>query len=147
MTTIEANAYFRSSGSELWFVSERAGSQLLDVYVSTRTGTSPLSFAEPTRIAELSSAADEFLPQPSEDGLTVILASDRAGGLGKQDIWIARRTSTTVPFEAPVALAELNSQSTDQPGWLSADGCRSWFSSGRLTSDARQQIFFAQRPK
>lgn len=143
-TTIEANAYFRAATSELWFVSERPGSQLIDVYLSKRTGA---AFAAPTRIAELSSPGDEFLPQPSEDGLTVILASDRAGGKGKQDIWIARRASDSAPFDAPIPIAEINSPSTDQPGWLSADGCRIWFSSGRETNDARQQLFFAERPR
>ena len=32
-------------------------------------------------------------------------------------------------------------------GWLSADGCRIWFSSGRETADDHQQIFFAERPR
>jgi Tol biopolymer transport system component len=143
-TTIEANAYFRSAASELWFVSERPGSQLLDIYVSKRTG---LTFATPARIAELSSAADEFLPQPSEDGLTVIFASDRAGGQGKDDLWIARRAIDTALWGSPEPLTELNSATTDHPGWLSADGCRIWFSSGRETNDARQQLFYAERPR
>jgi Tol biopolymer transport system component len=143
-TTIEANAYFRAAASELWFVSERAGSQLLDIYVSKRTGA---AFAAPARVAELSSPADEFLPQPSEDGLTVLFASDRAGGSGKQDLWIARRATTAASFDAPTPLAELNSPNDEQAGWLSADGCRVWFSSGRETDDARQQLFFAERPR
>jgi Tol biopolymer transport system component len=141
--TIEATPYFRSAANELWFVSERTGSQLLDIYVSTRTGD---TFSDPLRNEELSSASDELLPQPSEDGLTVILASDRTGGQGKQDIWIAHRATTSAKFDVPVALTEINSDQTDEPGWLSADGCRIWFSSGRETADAHQQIFFAKRP-
>src|SRR6185295_13854180 len=71
--TIEAQAYFRAAANELWFVSERPGSTLLDVYVAKRKGA---SFGLPARIDELSSPGDELLPQPSEDGLTVIFASD-----------------------------------------------------------------------
>jgi Tol biopolymer transport system component len=142
--TIEANAYFRGSASELWFVSERMGSELLDIYVSRRTG---LTFDTPTRIAELSSASDEFLPQPSEDGLTVIFASNRPGGQGNDDLWIAHRASDTALWDSPAPLTELNSASTDQPGWLSADGCRIWFSSGRETSNTTQQLFYAERPR
>jgi hypothetical protein len=142
-STIEANPYFRTAGSELWFVSERPGSALLDVYVSQKTGA---TFTTPTRVAEVSSAGDEFSPQPSEDGLTLILGSDRTGTKGKEDLWISHRTSVTLPFDAPVPLTELNSASDDQPGWLSADGCRIWFSSNRETNDARQQIFYAERP-
>src|SRR5205823_5944074 len=113
------------------------------IYTSIRTGN---TFSDPTLHAELSSASDEFCPQPSEDGLTIILASDRAGGKGKQDIWIAHRATTSAKFGAPVPITEINSAETDEPGWLSADGCRIWFSSGRETADARQQIFFAERP-
>jgi Tol biopolymer transport system component len=143
-TTNENHAYFRSAGSELWFISDRAGGAgAFDIYVAKRTGE---AFAAPVRVAELSSAAQDWQPQPSEDGLTVLFASDRDGGTGKMDLWIARRSSVTAPFGAPSALTELNSSSVDQAGWLSADGCRIWFSSGRATSDAQQQIFFAKRP-
>jgi hypothetical protein len=76
----------------------------------------------------------------------MLFASDRDGGAGKMDLWIARRASTAAPFAPPTPLTELNSPNVDQAGWLSADGCRIWFSSGRATADLRQQIFFAQRP-
>jgi Tol biopolymer transport system component len=143
-TTNENHAYFRSAGSELWFISDRpGGAGGFDIYVAKRSGT---AFGSPARVAELSSAADDWQPQPSEDGLTVLFASARDGGAGKMDLWIAHRSSVTVPFGTPSALTELNSPSVDQAGWLSADGCRIWFSSGRDTSDAQQQIFFAKRP-
>lgn len=143
-TTNENHAYFRSNGSELWFISDRAGpAGSFDIYMAKQTGG---TFAAPTRVAELSSAAQDWQPQPSEDGLTILFASDRDGGAGKLDLWIARRTSIAMPFGAPVPLTELNSPTVDQAGWLSADGCRIWFSSGRETADARQQLFFAQRP-
>jgi len=144
-TTNENHAYFRSGGGELWFISDRDGpAGSFDIYVAKRTGA---TFAAPTRVAELSSGSQDWQPQPSEDGLTILFASDRDGGTGKLDLWIARRTSVAMPFGAPVPLTELNSPTVDQAGWLSADGCRIWFSSGRETADALQQIFFAQRPR
>ena len=143
-TTNENHAYFRSAGSELWFISDRAGGAGgFDIYVAKRTGG---AFAAPVRVVELSSAAQDWQPQPSEDGLTILFASDRDGGTGKMDLWIAHRSSVTAPYGTPSALTELNSPSVDQAGWLSADGCRIWFSSGRATSDAVQQLFFAKRP-
>ncbi len=143
-TTNENHAYFRGAGSELWFISDRAGGAgAFDIYVAKRMGK---AFAAPVRVPELSSAAQDWQPQPSEDGLTMLFASDREGGAGKMDLWIAHRSSVTAPFGAPSVLTELNSPSVDQAGWLSADGCRIWFSSGRATSDALQQIFFAKRP-
>lgn len=143
--TNENQAYFRLGGDELWFISDRpGGAGGYDIYVSTRSAG---VFAAPSRVSELSSPSADWQPQPSEDGLTILFASDRAGGAGKLDLWVARRASTSVPFEAPVPLAEINSPAVEQAGWLSADGCRIWFSSGRETADDHPQLFFAQRPR
>ena len=62
-------------------------------------------FGEPTALTELNSASDDFDPYLSPNGLAVAFASNRRGSF---DIFLARRTSTEVPFEAPVPL-ELNS--------------------------------------
>jgi Tol biopolymer transport system component len=144
-TTNEAHAYFRSAAGELWFVSDRdGGAGAFDIYVSKRATDG--GFAAPRRVTELSSSAQDWQPQPSEDGLTILFASDRDGGSGKMDLWIARRADAAAPFGPPAPLTELNSPNVEQAGWLSADGCRIWFSSGRGTADARHQIFHAERP-
>ena len=143
-TTNENHAYYRSAADELWFVSDRdGGAGSFDIYVTTK---GPSGFAAPKRVAELSSSAQDWQPQPSEDGLTILFASDRDGGAGKMDLWIARRADAAAPFDAPRPLTELNSPNVEQAGWLSADGCRIWFSSGRGSADVRQQIFHAERP-
>ncbi len=145
MATNENHPYFRAAGNELWFISDRpANDGGFDIYMSARDGG---TFGAPARVAELSSPVNDWQPQPSEDGLTIIFASDRAGGKGGLDLWIARRSSTAATFGVPTPLAELNSASTEQAGWLSADGCRIWFSSDREAAGDHQQIFFAQRPK
>ncbi len=138
----EAHAYLRAN--ELWFVSDRPGGVPYDIFVSVRSGS---VFGAPTRVTELNSTANDFQPQPSEDGLTVVFASDRAGGLGKTDLWIAKRLSPTGPFAAPTPITELNSPHVESAGWLSADRCRIWFGSGRNTNDVNQQLFFAERPR
>lgn len=144
-TANENQPYFRAGGNELWFISDRpGGAGLYDIYMSTKSGN---TFAAPTRVVELSSPSEDWQPQPSDDGRTIIFASDRAGGLGKLDLWMAKRASTTAFFNVPVPLTELNSASTEQAGWLSADGCRIWFSSGRGTNDATQSIYYAERPR
>lgn len=144
-TTSENQPYFRSTANELWFISDRpAADGGFDIYTAARTGA---VFGAPSRIAELSSPANDWQPQPSEDGLTVVFASDRPGGKGGFDLWIARRASSSAKFSAPTPITELNSANDEQAGWLSADGCRIWFSSGRETADDHQQIFHAERPK
>jgi len=63
------------------------------------------AFGSPAPLTELNSASDDFDPYLSPNGLAVAFASNRRGGF---DIFLARRTSVDVPFEAPVPL-DLNS--------------------------------------
>lgn len=46
-------------------------------------------------------------PAISTDELTIIFSSDRAGGKGGKDLWIATRTSTGDKFKKPLNLGEL----------------------------------------
>jgi hypothetical protein len=53
-------------------------------------------------------------PIQSPDGLSLYMASNRPGGLGGIDIWVAHRASTDVGFGAPVNLgAPVNSAADD----------------------------------
>jgi len=57
----------------------------------------------------------------TEDGRTIVFASERVGGLGRRDLWMAARTYAFEPFGVPRALAEMNSNADDYGGWLSRD--------------------------
>ncbi|HET9620554.1 MAG TPA: hypothetical protein VFP84_04235 [Kofleriaceae bacterium] len=61
-----------------------------DIWLATRTSTAG-EFANPTRVPELSSAMNESLSWISDDGCEAYLQSDRPGGLGAQDIYVAHR--------------------------------------------------------
>jgi hypothetical protein len=61
-----------------------------DIWSATRSSTAG-AFANPTRVADLSSTANESLSWISPDGCLVLLQSDRAGGVGAQDIYQAVR--------------------------------------------------------
>jgi len=53
-------------------------------------------------------------PISSPDGLSLYIASNRPGGRGGLDIWVATRTSTSAPYGAPVNLGEpVNSAADD----------------------------------
>jgi WD40-like Beta Propeller Repeat len=74
-----------------------------NIYVSPRNG--PLSFGAATPIAELNdAAANDIQPNVRKDGREVVFSSNRAGGLGGQDIWAATRETTDAPWSAPVNL-------------------------------------------
>ena len=52
----------------------------------------------PTAVAEVNTAAHEGCPIESPNGKQLFIASTRAGGFGKNDIWVAERPNTKVPF-------------------------------------------------
>lgn len=61
-----------------------------DIWMATRPSITG-AFASPTRVPELSSATNESLSWISADNCEAYLQSDRPGGLGAQDIYVARR--------------------------------------------------------
>jgi hypothetical protein len=68
----------------------------------------------PGASTELNTAFNDGCPIQSPDGLSLYIASDRPGGLGGQDIWVAHRQSEDGPWGAPENLgAPVNSASND----------------------------------
>src|SRR5262245_51246970 len=63
---------------------------------------------------ELNTPSLDGCPIQSPDGLSIYLASNRPGGQGGLDIWVATRSSTSAPFGAPQNLgAPVNSAADD----------------------------------
>lgn len=59
----------------------------------------------------------------SPDRLTLLFQSDRDGGAGSFDLWVARRKSPTAPFEAPVNLgSRINTTYREEHPSFFADG-------------------------
>jgi hypothetical protein len=74
-----------------------------ELFVSRKTGHR--SFGAATPIAELNdAAANDIQPNVRKDGLEVVFSSNRAGGMGGQDIWSATRASVGAPWSAAVNL-------------------------------------------
>ena len=64
--------------------------------------------------AELNTSSLDGCPIQSPDGLSLYMASNRPGGEGLLDIWVARRESTDAPFGAPENLGKpVNSAADD----------------------------------
>ena len=74
-----------------------------ELYVSEKQGD--MSFGAASPIVELNDvAANDIQPNVRKDGREIVFSSNRAGGLGGQDIWSATRTSVDDPWSAPVNL-------------------------------------------
>ncbi len=105
---------------ELYFVSTRPGGLgPRAIWVATRERASD-PWGTPTLVAELSSASSDVTPEVSPDGLTMWLASNRAGGLGDYDVWMATRFDRHSAWNLPVPVPELSSTEYDcgaAPSW------------------------------
>ena len=94
---------------------------LLAVFAATAAAAAPADWGDAQKIDEidgnsaaLNTPALDGCPILSPDGRNLFMASNRAGGHGGLDIWVAHRDSTDEPFGAPVALPEpVNSASDD----------------------------------
>jgi len=98
---------------EIYFTSERSGIPA-DIWRARRADPSE-PFAEPQLVDELNSTRTETSPIVSPDGLSFWLASDRAGGLGDLDVWVATRESRDAAWSTPSDAPELSSASKDLP--------------------------------
>jgi len=79
----------------------------------------------PGTSSELNTSFQDGCPILSPDGLSLYMASNRPGGMGGLDIWVATRASRNSPFGAPANLgAPVNSTADDFCPSPMADG---WF--------------------
>jgi hypothetical protein len=68
----------------------------------------------PGTSSELNTAFNDGCPIQAPDGLSLFIASNRPGGFGGLDIWVARRASPDQPYGAPENLGEpINSAADD----------------------------------
>lgn len=97
----------------VYFVSNRpGGAGLEDIFVTT---LSDETFGPVAAVTELNTPFNERHPAVRRDGLELFMGSDRPGTLGAQDLWVATRTSTAVPWSAPIHLGPLINSPTRPP--------------------------------
>lgn len=123
-----------ADGLTLFFVRGKAG-QNADVYTASRTRD---GWSEPQPIDAINSDADELGPEPSVDGNQLFFYSNREGGLGGYDLWVARRSDDG--WTAPSNLGQsINSSYNEYGPAASPDGRLLYFSSNRPRPDDRRQ--------
>ena len=93
----------------------------------------------------VNSSFGEYTPALSADGLTLLFASTRPGGLGKRDLWRCARTSLSEPFGEPVNLGPaVNSEFNEHGPSFSADGLSLLFNSDRPGGQGRGDLWMAR---
>lgn len=139
-TTDDVDPYILQNGNVLYFTSGRGGSYGL--YRSSKVAG---AFSTPTLVSgvNLDSPTIDNSPVVTPDELTLYFSSDRPGGAGSLDIYVATRPTAADGFGAPVALTGLNTASVDTPSWISPDGCALYFS--RAEANVGFQLYVAMR--
>src|SRR5438093_769749 len=93
----------------------------------------------------VNSRSTDRTPELSPDGLSLYFASNRPGGFGFTDIYVARRAGLEQPWSQPANLgAVINSSAIDGAPHLSRDGHHLYFSAG--SAGGSQDIWVATRP-
>jgi hypothetical protein len=143
-TANEYNPFLAEDDQVLYFASDRPGGLGgTDIYQAPLVAEG--AAAMPVMGADVNSAASEYRPVVSGDGLTIYF--DRVG-TSSDDIWMATRAGVTAQFGAAHAVTELDAPGADFPIWLSPDDCTLYFGSDRLSgTDGRTgwDIFQATR--
>jgi hypothetical protein len=111
---------------EIYFNSDRSGD--LEIWRSTRSSVTA-AWAAPTLVRELGAVGSDQTPELSADGLTMWIASRRAGGAGDHDLWVSTRATVTTPWSTPTPVTELNTASSEQSPRVLPDGLRLAFTS------------------
>jgi hypothetical protein len=102
-----------ADGLRIYFSSTRPGGLgSNDIWTAVRPSWS-MPFGTPTPVVELNSSALDYQPHISPDGLTIFFCSDRPGGVGMRDLWVATRVTPNGPFGTPVNVTALNSTDVD----------------------------------
>ena len=104
-------------------------------------------WSEPENLGPVvNSTANEQNAQLSRDGLAIYFSSNRPGGLGGLDIYVARRASLDSPWESPVNLGPLvNTPLPDFAPNVSIDGHLLFFASGRPGGQGGADLYVSRR--
>lgn len=122
-------------------------SQGQDIYMSRMLDDGTILPGE--RVAELSTAADDRMPNVSKDGLEIVFSSNRAGASAfDQDIYVATRPDTASPWSPPRRIDNpaINTPASETRASLSADGKRLYFGR-KLNVDDPGDVFVSTRVK
>lgn len=111
----------------LWGCSEGYGAQ--DMWMATRT-TPNDPWSEASNLGPpINTPSRDTDPSLSSDGLTLFFSSNRPGGLGGEDLWVAQRAEKEGEWGTPVNLGPpVNSEWDEEKPSISGDGLSLYFS-------------------
>lgn len=96
--------------------------------------------------AAINTTFNEQGPNLSRNGLILYFGSDRPGGSGGFDIWVARRACSDCPWDTPANLGSvINSTANETGPGLSPDGHLLFFTSNRPGGQGLSDLYMSRR--
>ena len=90
-------------------------------------------------------AASEGTPFLSDDGTAFYFYSDRMGGTGGRDLYVATRPAAMGPFGMAAQVPGVNSGSNEHLLWVSSDQLEIYFTSNRAGGAGAYDLYHATR--
>ncbi len=105
----------------------------------------PYHFHVPAPVTELASPSRTDNPTLTGDMLELYFTSNRDGGVGDGDVWVAKRATLADPFGTPALVDGVNTDSFETSSAISTDGLTLWFGSARPGGLGATDIWMTQR--
>ena len=105
------------------------------------------TFGTPTKVPNVNTSSEELNASISADGLSLYFISNRSGGIGERDIWVATRETTDDEWGEPVNLGPtINTPAGEWGVSISYDGLSLYFDTRQSgTSSAIDDLWVATR--
>jgi len=118
------------------------------IVIACGNANADFTFGEPTNLGPTINTSSEDGPGCfSSDDLEMYLDSDRPGGYGSWDLYVATRPTTSDPWGAPVNLGEpVNTSAGEMTPSLSGDGLLLFFHSNRPGGPGGVDLWVSKRP-
>jgi serine/threonine protein kinase len=136
-----------ADGLELYFDSNRFGGfGGFDIWIATRATTDD-TWGEPVNLGPMVNGPGfEQAPRISADGLSLFYGSNRPGGSGGWDIWIATRQTKDADWSRAVNLGStINSSAGDSTPFISTDNLSLFFGSNRPGGSGNIDLWLTTR--
>jgi Tol biopolymer transport system component len=109
-----------------------SGSGSADAPSTTDAGNAAFGWSTPVELAELTDTQGVDDPSLTNDLLEIYFGSRRPGSMSSaEDIWMAKRNTTSEPFGTPNNVSALNSTGSETTAKITGDGTAIFFASNR----------------
>jgi Tol biopolymer transport system component len=121
---------------------------VLALGLATEVANADFTFGTPTNLGSpVNSTLGEIAPTISDDGLELFFMSNRPGGYGIYDLWVATRATKDDDWGEPVNLGStVNSSADDAAPSISGDGLSLYFTTSRTGGSGDYDLWVTTRP-